>query len=88
MTRNRTWAGLRPAGPAPAPEGRTIEDDYRDLFTSPMGQRVLEDMLEEAFGPSPEGVDERALSQKEGARKFVARLRARVSRDGQRRNQD
>lgn len=81
MTRQRTWDSLRPSGPPPAPPGRTIEDDYRDLFRSAMGERVLADMLEDAFGPSPEGADDRALSRSEGARKFVARLRARVFSD-------
>lgn len=77
--RSRSWQSLRPSGPPAPPEGRTIEDDYRDLFATPMGQRVLADMLEEAFGPSPEGADERALSRAEGSRKFVSRLRTRAT---------
>lgn len=82
MTRARTWATLRPKGPEEAPPGRTIEDDYKDTFATASGQRVLTDMLEAAFGPSHEGADARALREREGARKFVSRLRARAVSDG------
>lgn len=80
----RTFAGLRPSGPVAQPPGRTIEDDYRDLFNTDMGQRVLADMMEESHAHSPEGADDRALREREGARKFVARLRARVTTSGRR----
>lgn len=77
--RPRTFSSLRPQPPEETGE-RTIEEDFRDLFASPMGQRVLMDMLEEAYAPSPEGADDRALREREGARKFVARLRTRATR--------
>jgi hypothetical protein len=86
MRQPRTFDGLRGPRPPEEPATRTLEDDIRDLFATPMGQVVLAGLVEESHAPSPEGAEDRALREKEGARKFVARLRARASRDGQRRS--
>ena len=80
----RTFAGLRTRAAAAETPGRTIEDDYRDLFGSEMGQRVLAHMLEESHAPSHEGAKDRALREREGARKFVAQLRTRADPSGRR----
>lgn len=77
----RTFDGLRRRlEPTEQPPGRTIEDDYRDLFASAMGQRVLVDMLEETGEPCHEGASDATLREADGARKFIARLVKRSRR--------
>jgi hypothetical protein len=53
-----------------------IEDVVARLMGSPDGARVLTWMLETAMTPCPGIADERALSQAEGARKFIAKFNA------------
>lgn len=76
---NRRFDSLRPQ-PAPAdPPERTLEDDIRDLFATPMGKRVLAGLIAEVGEPCHVNADDRALREKEGARRFAASLRTRAA---------
>jgi hypothetical protein len=77
-------------GRQPEPEGpatRTLEDDIRDLFATPMGRRVLDGLIAETGQPCHVGAEDRALREREGARRFAADLRTRAT-SGRRRDRD
>lgn len=80
----RRWADVRGVvePPAQANAEEPIEQVARRLFCASIdGQRVLNWMLETANRVTPPGAPDCALREAEGARRFVANIRALTQGD-------
>lgn len=83
----RTFASLRGEAADPREESNLepIADVIRRIYRTPDGRRLFDHMMVTSHGPSPEGAEERALREQEGARKFVAKLAREATSDDTRR---
>lgn len=77
----RTFDSLRHGAPKAEPLIEPIERVLARVLRTPDGARLFEHMAAETQGPSPVNSEDRALREREGARRFVAQLRERAFSD-------